>query len=452
MPRDHARPAPAGAGTPGQELEMPASPTRADVLKTVLPNGLTVISQALPDRQTLSLGAWLRTGSRDEPRERLGITHFVEHMMFKGTATRDARAIAASLESLGGHLDAFTSREQVCYTARVLSEHLAQAVDVVSDIICRSRFDPVEIEREKGVIREEILSYEDNPEAKVSDQLSEQLWGDHALGRPILGTVETVSALSRDVLVDEVARRYRAADIVVVAVGGLDHERLVDEVGRGFTLPAGSPPPRDRSPEPHRPSVRHEECDLQQVYLSLGARGLASGAPERHALRVAETLLGGGMSSRLFQRIREDAGLAYFVSTSLDFLRDGGTVGIDLGVSPDKTREALQLLREELDRLLAEGPGTDEVEAAKMQIKGSVLMGQESVSSRMYHVARQELQLGMQIPTELQLEQLMAIRRDEVAETLRTLVRPERFSLAVRGPVEGEPIGPGDWPLGNGEG
>ena len=429
---------------------MPASPTRADVLKTVLPNGLTVISQALPDRQTLSLGAWLRTGSRDEPRERLGITHFVEHMMFKGTATRDARAIAASLESLGGHLDAFTSREQVCYTARVLSEHLAQAVDVVSDIICRSRFDPVEIEREKGVIREEILSYEDNPEAKVSDQLSEQLWGDHALGRPILGTVETVSALSRDVLVDEVARRYRAADIVVVAVGGLDHERLVDEVGRGFTLPAGSPPPRDRSPEPHRPSVRHEECDLQQVYLSLGARGLASGAPERHALRVAETLLGGGMSSRLFQRIREDAGLAYFVSTSLDFLRDGGTVGIDLGVSPDKTREALQLLREELDRLLAEGPGTDEVEAAKMQIKGSVLMGQESVSSRMYHVARQELQLGTQIPTEQQLEQLMAITRDEVAESLRQLVRPGRFSLAVRGPADGEPIGPADWPLGNG--
>jgi len=442
MPRDHI--------LPGQELEMPASPTRADVQKTVLPNGLTVISQALPDRRTLSLGAWLRTGSRDEPRERLGITHFIEHMMFKGTATRDARAIAASLESLGGHLDAFTSREQVCYTARVLSEHLTQAVEVVSDIVCRSRFDDVEIEREKGVIREEILSYEDNPEAKVSDQLSEQLWGDHALGRPILGTVETVSALTRDRLVDEVARRFRAEDIVVVAVGGLDHAQLVDEVARGFTLPAGSPPPRDRSPEPHRPSVRHEPVDLQQVYLSLGARGLPSAAPERHALRVAETLLGGGMSSRLFQRIREDAGLAYFVSTSLDFLRDGGAIGIDLGVSPDKTREALRLLREELDRVLEEGPSAEEVEAAKMQIKGSVLMGQESVSSRMYHVARQELQLGLQIPTEQQLEQLMAIGREEVAESLRRLVRPERFSLAVRGPAEGDPIGPGDWPSRNG--
>jgi predicted Zn-dependent peptidase len=425
-------------------------PLNADVVKTVLPNGLTVISQALPDRQTLSLGAWLRTGSRDEPPERLGITHFIEHMMFKGTATRDARAIAASLESLGGHLDAFTAREQVCYTARVLSEHLTQAVDVVSDIVCRSRFDDLEIEREKGVIREEILSYEDNPEAKVSDQLSEQVWGDHALGRPILGTVETVSALSRERLVDEVTRRFRAEDIVVVAVGGLDHDRLVDEVARGFTLPEGAPPPRDPSPGPHRPSVRHEQSDLQQVYLSLGARGLPSSAPERHALRVAETLLGGGMSSRLFQRIREDAGLAYFVSSSLDFLRDGGVIGIDLGVSPDKSREALKLLRDELDRLLDEGPGADEVEAAKMQIKGSVLMGQESVSSRMYHVARQELQLGVQVPTSQQLDQLMAIGRDEVADSLRRLMRPERFSLAVRGPADGEPIGPADWPLGNG--
>jgi predicted Zn-dependent peptidase len=429
---------------------MRADPMSASVEKTVLPGGLTVLSQSLPDRQTLSLGAWLRTGSRDEPRERLGITHFIEHMMFKGTETRDARAIAASLESLGGHLDAFTSREQVCYTARVLSEHLPQAIDVVSDIVCRSRYEEHEIVREKGVIREEILSYEDNPEAKVADQLSEQLWGDHALGRPILGTVETVSELSRHTLVSEVARRFRAEDVLVVAVGGLEHDQLVDRVARGFSLPAGSPPGRDRGPEAHRPSVRHDVSDLQQVYLSLGARGLPSQAPDRHALRVAETLLGGGMSSRLFQRIREDAGLAYFVSTSLDFLRDGGAVGIDLGVSPDKTREALRLLREELDRLLADGPGADEVEAAKMYIKGSVVMGQESVSSRMYHVARQELQLGYQVSTEQQLEQLMAITRDEVTRSLRRHMRPERFSLAVRGPADGEPIGPDDWPVGDG--
>ena len=420
----------------------------ASVEKTVLGDGLTVLSQTLPDRHTLSFGAWLRTGARDEPRERLGITHFIEHMMFKGTESRDARAIAASLESLGGHLDAFTTREHVCYTARVLSEHLAPAVEVVADLVCRSRFDDAELEREKGVVREEILSYEDNPEAMVSDQLAEQLWGDHALGRPILGTVETVSALTRAAVVAEFERRFRASEIVVVAVGGLEHAALVDAVASGFRLPAGAAPGRDVPPPPHVPSVRHEESDLQQVYLSLGARGLSSSDPRRYAMRVAETLLGGGMSSRLFQRIREDAGLAYFVSTSLDFLRDGGAIGIDLGVSPDKTRQALGLLREELELLRAGGPSVAEVEAAKMQLKGSIVMGQESVSSRMYHIARQELHLGHHTTTEQQLEQVLAVNRDDVVAALATMTSPQDFSLAVMGPLDGGAISAADWPVG----
>jgi len=420
----------------------------AAVERTVLPDGLTVLSQTLRDRHTLSLGAWLRTGSRDEPLERLGITHFLEHMMFKGTATRDARAIAASLESLGGSLDAFTTREQVCYSARVLSEHLAHAVDVVSDLVCRSRFDLAEIEREKSVVREEILSYEDNPEAMVADQLFEQLWGvEHAMGRPILGTVETVTAFTREALVAEFERRFRAPDLVIVAVGGLEHQALVDEVAKGFQLPAGQAPPRNVLPAVHRPSVRHEDEDLQQVYLALGARGLASDHPARYALRLGETLLGAGMSSRLFQRIREDAGLAYSVSTALDFLRDTGAVFIDLGVSPDKTRQALGLLREELDQLLRDGPSVEEVEGAKMQLKGSVVMGQESLSSRMYHIARQELQLGHVRPIERQLDQMLAVTRDEVVEALRAHMRPERFSLAIRGPFDGDPVSTTDWPV-----
>ncbi len=419
----------------------------AAIDKTVLPGGLTVLSQTLRDRHTLSLGAWLRTGARDEPRDQPGITHFIEHMMFKGTTTRDARAIAASLESLGGHLDAFTSREQVCYTARVLSEHLRQAVDVVSDIVCRSRFDETEIEREKSVVREEILSYEDSPEAMVADQLSAQLWGDHALGRPILGTVDSVGGFTHERLAGEFERRFRTGEIVVVAVGGLEHSALVDEVGRGFRLPAGPPPARDVLPPPHVPNVRHEDSDLQQMYLSLGARGLASPDPARYALRVAETLLGGGMSSRLFQRIREDAGLAYFISSSLDFLRDGGAVGIDLGVSPDKTLQVLGLLRDELLQLLTDGPTPDEVEAAKMQLKGAIVMAEESLSSRMYHIARQELQLGEQTSTERQLEQVLGVTHEQVVESLRTLLRPECFSLAVRGPIEGEPVSATDWPV-----
>ncbi len=417
------------------------------VSKTVLPTGLTVLSQTLSDRRTLSLGVWVRSGSRDEPQPLLGVTHFLEHMMFKGTETRDARAIASSLESLGGHLDAFTSREQVCYTARVLSEHLPQSVVVLSDLVCRSRFETAEIEREKSVVREEILSYEDSPEEKVADLLSEQLWGDHALGRPILGTVETVTALDRDAIRTQFVGRYRADQLVVVAAGGLEHDALVTESARWFTPPEGATPVLDRLPEAHRPSVRHEKRDLQQLYLSLGARGVAYGDPTRYALVVAETLLGGGMSSRLFQRIREEAGLAYSVFTSLDLLRDGGLLAIHLGVSPEKGREALQLLREELSRLLSDGPTADEVEAAKMQLKGSVVMAQESVSSRMYHVARQELYLGRQTPSEEQLEHILAVTRDQAHDALRRFSRPERFSLAALGPDPGGPLSESDWPV-----
>lgn len=417
------------------------------VVKTVLPDGLTVLSQTLADRRTISLGVWVRSGSRDEPRPLLGVTHFIEHMMFKGTETRDARAIAASLESLGGHLDAFTSREQVCYTARVLSEHLPQAVEVLSDLVCRSRFEPNEIEREKSVIREEILSYEDSPEEKVADLLSEQLWGDHALGRPILGTVETIHDFDRDALRGQFVGRYRADQLVVAATGGLEHEALVAEVTRWLTPPAGALPVLDAVPAPHVPTVRHEVRDLQQLYLSLGARGVAYADPQRYPLVVAETLLGGGMSSRLFQRIREEAGLAYSVFTSLDLLRDGGLLAIHLGVSPDKGREALRLLREEVTRVIEEGPAADEVEAAKMQLKGAVLMAQESVSSRMYHVARQELYLGRHTPAEDQVEHILAVTREQAHEALRRFAPPQRFSLTALGPESDGVLSEKDWPV-----
>ncbi len=416
------------------------------VSKTTLPGGLTVLSQTLPDRRTLSLGVWVRSGARDEPREQLGVTHFLEHMMFKGTESRDARAIAASLESLGGSLDAFTTREHVCYTARVLSEHLPQAVEVVSDLVCRSRFEPAEIEREKSVVREEILAYEDNPEEKVSDVLAELLWGDHALGRPILGTEATVGAFDRGALRGQFEPRFRSDQLVVAAAGGLEHDDLVAEAARWFRPPEGAPPAFDGAPGPHRASVRHEPRELQQLYLSLGGRAVPYGDPARYALVVAETLLGGGMSSRLFQRIREEAGLAYSIFTTLDLLRDDGLFAIHLGVSPEKGREALRLLREELARLVADGASADEIEAAKMQIKGSVVMAQESVSSRMYHVARQELYLGRYTPPEEQVEKVLAVTPEQVHDAFRRFARPERFSLAALGPTEGGPLGAPDWP------
>ena len=417
------------------------------VEKSVLPSGTTLLTQAMPDRESVSVGIWVRTGSRDEPREHLGLAHFIEHMMFKGTQTRDARAIAASLESLGGSLDAFTTREQVCYTARVLSEHVPQAIEVLSDLLCRSKYDPLEVEREKSVVKEEILSYEDSPEDRVSENLSAQVWGDHGLGRPILGVAETVDALTNDVIRADVQRRYRADQLVVAAAGGVEHAALVDLVARHLSPAQGDMPARGGAPPAFTPSVMHEQDDVQQLYLSLGTRAVPYGDPRRYGLIVLETLLGGGMSSRLFQSIREEAGLAYSIFSSLDFLRDGGMLSIHLGVSPDKGRQALALLREELTRIAGNGPDDAEVSAAVMQLKGSIVMGQESCSSRMYHVARQELYLGMYTPPEQQVERLLAVTRDDVAALAAEFLRPGRFALSALGPADGEPLGEAEWPL-----
>lgn len=417
------------------------------VEKRQLASGITLLTQPMPDRRTVSVGVWVRTGSRDETPERLGIAHFIEHMMFKGTETRDARAIAASLESLGGHLDAFTTREQVCYTARALSQHLPEAIDVVADIVCRSRFDGAEIEREKSVVREEILSYEDNPEEKLGDQLAEQIWGEHALGKPILGTSESVGSFTPDTLRDNFRRRYRGDQLVISAAGELVPDDIARLVENAFTPPAGEPPVPDATPRPLPPSVRHTVDDVQQLYLSLGTRALPYGDPRRYAMVVLDTLVGGGMSSRLFQRIREEAGLAYSVYSSLDFLRDGGVFSVHLGVSPERGRQALALLREELAKVAAEGPDAAEVEMTKRQLHGSIVIAQESVSGRMYHMARQELYTGRYTSSEEQVERILAVTRGEVAELAAEFLRPERFALGALGPAHGGPLTEADWAI-----
>ncbi len=415
-----------------------------EVQKSVLPGGLTLLSQAMPDRRSVSLGLWVRTGSRDESVP--GMAHFTEHMMFKGTESRDAKAIAASLESLGGHLDAFTTREQVVYTARALSEHLPQTIEVLSDLTGRSRFDSPEIEREKSVVKEEILSYEDNPEERVGDQLSEQMWGSHPLGMPILGTAASVDGFTRDALIEEVSRRYRGDQMVLAVAGGLDHAELAGLVTRWFTPPDGPSPDPSTSPADVAPVVRQTVDDVQQMHLSLGTRAICYTDPRRPALIVLETLLGGGMSSRLFQAIREDAGLAYSVFSSIDTLRDVGMLTIHMGVSPDKGRKALQLLRDELNRLMDDGPTDEEVASAQMQLKGSVTISQESVSSRMYHMARQELYTGRYLPPEAQVERVLAVTRDDVTTLAREFLRPERFTLAAIGPETDGALRDEDWP------
>jgi predicted Zn-dependent peptidase len=416
--------------------------------KTTLPSGLCVLSERIPDRHSVSVGVWLRNGARDEPAERLGISHFIEHMLFKGTPRRDARAIAASLESLGGHLDAFTGREQVCYYARALSEHLPQAVDVLADIVCHSLFTPADVAREKSVVREEICAAEDNPDDCVGEMLAAQVWGDHGLGRPILGTLETVEALTPDMLHDYFRSRYRAENVVVAAAGDVDHEVLVELATRHFELPTGSPLPLSGDAPAYSPTARIETReDLQQLYLSVATRGLSFGHPDRYPLAVMNALLGGGMSSRLFQSVREEAGLAYSIYSSTEFHRDCGTLGIHLGVAPDRGREALSLVRQELESLAAGGAPADEVESAKAQLRGSLLMGQESVSNRMHHLAGEEIYMGRYTSPEEHVAQIESVTVDEVVAAARRFLVPGDYCLSALGPRGGPAVTAGDWGL-----
>jgi len=402
----------------------------------------------MSDRRSVSVGVWVRNGARDEPVDLLGVSHFIEHMMFKGTERRDARAIAQSLESLGGHLDAFTAREQVCYYGRALSEHLPQVIDVLSDIVCCSRFAEPEVAREKSVVREEIFACEDNPEDKVNELLAAQTWDGHALGRPILGTIETVEAMGPDALRSYFRSRYRAEHLVVAGSGALDHDRMIDLVSASFAAPDGETLPLSESPPPFRPSVHHEvRADLQQLYLSMGTRSTPYAHADRYPLVVLNILLGGGMSSRLFQSVREEAGLAYSIFSSVDFHRDVGAITVHLGVSPARGREALQRVRQELIQLCEKGPAEEEVAAARSQLRGGVLIGQESVSNRMYHLAHDEIYCGCYASPEEQVAEIEAVDHERVARLARQYLHPERFVLTVLGPAPGGPITEADWPF-----
>ena len=415
--------------------------------KSVLPSGATLLTETMSERYTFSIGVFVRSGSRDEPAEWLGISHLLEHMMFKGTERRDARAIAQSLESLGGHLDAYTAREQVCFYARALAENLPEVVDVLGDIVCRSRLAPADVDREKSVVHEEILAYEDNPEEKINDLLSDQVWGGHALGRPILGTPATVDALTPEQLRSYYDGRYRPDDLLISAVGPLDHDQVAALVDRHLTPHSGEAAALSGPPPPFTPSVRHEERDLQQLYISLGARGLPYADPDHHALVVLNTLLGGGMSSRLFQSVREEAGLAYSVYSIPDFFRDAGLFSIHMGVLPERGREALARTRMELERLRRDGPDEDEVDAARRQVKGGVVMDHESISARMFQLASEEIYRGGYASLEEQVGRVMQVTRDQVAEAARRYLQPSRFALTALGPAPGGPLGAVDWPV-----
>jgi len=360
--------------------------------KESLKNGLTLLTEEMTQVRSVCLGVWLRKGSRDESAGENGISHFIEHLVFKGTETRTSRDIAKLLDRLGGHSDAFTGKEHTCFFAKVLDEHQDVAVELLADIVLRPRFDAEEIEKERKVIFEEIRMVEDTPDEALYDLFTETLWGDHPLGRPIQGTPESVGAMDREAILDYFRRCYRSENLVIAAAGNLNHERLAEAVVRAFAdLPAGDGLPVADPPGTRSRLALRDKKELEQLHLCLGAPAFPQDDPRRHAGYLLNTILGGSMSSRLFQEIREERGLAYSVYSGLQCYADTGYQMVYLATAPEQAREALDVVMQEVRKIRREGVSADELREAKEHLKGSLMLGLESSSSRMSNLARQQI-------------------------------------------------------------
>ncbi len=407
-----------------------------NIRRTVLQNGLLVLTEAMPQVRSVSMGVWIDSGSRDEPLPLNGMSHFVEHMVFKGTTTRSAQQIAREVDTIGGNLDAFTGKETVCFNIKVLDENLAPALDVLSDLVLNPTFTPEDLAREQGVILEEIKMDEDNPDYLVHETFTQNFWKGNALGRPILGTVKSVSSFDQPTVFDFYASRFTPANLVFSAAGNLDHDSFVAAVEQQFsTLSASSATPFQREPTPTAtPHVTlKKKRSLEQVQLCLGVPAPRVNDPSRYAVYLLNTMLGGGMSSRLFQTIREDQGLAYSIYSEMSPFRDTGCLSVYAGTSVDKTQRVIELTLAELSRLKQETVPEAELKRAKDQLKSNIVLGLESSSSRMSNLARQQMYFGRFFGVDEITEQIDAVTPADVQQIAQQLFRPEAMALTLLG-------------------
>lgn len=416
--------------------------------KVLLPSGITVVGEEVPSLRSHAVGVWVRVGSRNETPQESGLSHFLEHTVFKGTETRDAYQIAYAMESVGGTVDAFTGREQTCFLARGLTEYLPLTVDILSDLVLAPRLCAEDIDKEKKVILDEIHQYEDTPDDRVHDLFADAVLQGHPLGKRILGNEETVRSFTQEEVRGYHARHYTAPNLVVAIAGAFDWEAFLALTEERFArAPVGI---RDRSDAPPAPvrSVVHHEKDLAQQYLCIGAQGLRHAHPDRHPLILLATLLGGGMSSRLFQRVREEEGLAYSVFTYSDSYEDAGIFCASMSVLPDHGRRALRLTLDEFERVAAEGVPPDELRSVKAQIKGNLLLSLESSTNRMNRIARSEIYFGRLISPDELIAEVDAITSEDVQRVAGALLARERLSLVALGASNGRAYHAGD--LGGG--
>ncbi len=412
------------------------------VRRTVLPGGIRVVTEGVAGVRSVSFGVWVGVGSRDESPALAGATHYLEHLLFKGTQRRDAFEISSVVEAVGGELNAFTAKEYTCYYARVLDRDLPLAVDVVADMVTSSLVTAGDVESERLVVLEEIAMHDDEPGDVVHDLLAQGFWQSARVGRPILGTSESIKALSRAAVNGWYRRRYRPERIVVAAAGSVDHRRLVSLVrgafGRAGFLDGdvGPEPPRigGRRPRP-RPGVHVLHRPIEQANLALGLPGISRTDERRWALGVLNGALGGGMSSRLFQEVREKRGLAYSVYSYLSQYADTGLVGVYVGCLPDKVEQVLGLVREQLADVAAHGISDDELARGKGQLRGGLVLGLEDTGSRMSRIAKAELVYG-ELPSVNQvLADIDAVTFDDVRAVAAELLVGDP-TLAAVGPFE----------------
>ena len=404
--------------------------------KSVLPNGMRILTERMPHVRSVAVGVWVETGSRHEIEARGGVSHLIEHLVFKGTATRSAEAIARTMDSVGGQMDAFTTKENTCFYVQVLDEHLPLAVDLLTDILLHPLFDAEELEREKSVVLQEIRMVEDTPDDIIHDLFAAQIWGGHPLARPILGTRELVTGFHRDAIAEYFGEEYVPPRIIIAVAGNVTHDQVVELFGRGFN--GYTRPARPRASDAVRlaPGVNIVNKALEQVHLVMGFPGLAHAAPERYAMFVLNDVIGGSMSSRLFQEVRERQGLAYSVHSGVQAFTDTGLMYVYAATDEKNFSKVLKSILKELRDVKKHGVTEEELRRSKDHLKGSLMLSLESTSSRMNRLAKHELHLGSFLTIDDMLASIDGVRHDEVQALVSQVIDEDQLALTTLGPLD----------------
>jgi predicted Zn-dependent peptidase len=415
--------------------------------KSVLSNGVRVLTEAMPQMVSSTIGIWVENGSRYEEPAENGLSHFIEHLLFKGTRKRTAAQIAEEIDAVGGVLNAFTGKEYTCYYAKVLGEDLKMATELLADIFLESVFDPEEIVRERQVVIQEISQAEDTPDDFIHDLFSLHFWNGHPLALPVFGSPNTVNTFDRESVLSFMADHYRAGRVFVAAAGKVDHDSLVADCERYFGSIKGDGHAAATAAPLVHPMVLNYEKKLEQAHLVMGGPGLSYSDPLRFASYVLNTALGGGMSSRLFQEVREKRGRVYSIYSFMTSCIDTGYVAIYAGTNPEWVDEVIEVTLGEIRKVTHDGLSKAEVERAKSQIKGNMLLGMESTDSRMNRVARNEIYFRRDVPIEELAAGIESVTVDQLAEVATRCFRPEQMAMVMLGDLKGRKIGTDVWSI-----